>query len=100
MEFGAGVAGWHARIQETPQMTILVLLFAELRKRTGTDRLIMTVPVSLTASELLLLIIQMRPELNGLAQRCSMARNGEILPFSAIIESGDEIALLPPASGG
>ena len=74
-------------------MTLVVLLFAELRKKAGSDRLILTLSQPVTAAELVQVVIQLRPELNGLAQRCSVSRNGEI-------NVSDEIALLPPVSGG
>lgn len=81
-------------------MTIVVLLFAELRKRVGSDRLVLTLPQQATAADLLQVVIQLRPELNGLAQRCSMARNGETISPEETISSCDEIAMLPPVSGG
>lgn len=81
-------------------MTLVVLLFAELRKKTGSDRLIMTLSQPVTVAELLQMVIRLRPELNGLAQRCSVARNGEIIALEDIINMSDEIALLPPVSGG
>jgi molybdopterin converting factor subunit 1 len=81
-------------------MTIVVLLFAELRTRVGSDRLILTLPQKATSADLLQVVIQLRPELNGLAQRCSMARNGETMSADEAINPCDEIAMLPPVSGG
>jgi molybdopterin converting factor subunit 1 len=81
-------------------MTIVVLLFAELRKRVGLDRLVLTLPQKATSADLLQVVIQLRPELNGLAQRCSMARNGETMSAEETINPCDEIAMLPPVSGG
>jgi molybdopterin converting factor small subunit len=81
-------------------MTLVVLLFAELRKKAGSDRLILTFSQPVTAAELVQVVIQLRPELNGLAQRCSVARNGEIIALEDKINVSDEIALLPPVSGG
>jgi molybdopterin synthase catalytic subunit len=81
-------------------MTLVVLLFAELRKQAGSDRLILTLSQPVTAVELVHMVIQLRPELNGLAQRCSVARNGEIIAPEDKINASDEIALLPPVSGG
>ncbi len=81
-------------------MTLVVLLFAELRKKAGSDRLILTLSQPVTAAELVQVVIQLRPELNGLAQRCSVSRNGEIIKSEDKINASDEIALLPPVSGG
>lgn len=81
-------------------MTLVVLLFAELRKKAGSDRLILTFSQPVTVAELVQVVIQFRPELNGLAQRCSVARNGEIIALEDKINVSDEIALLPPVSGG
>jgi len=81
-------------------MTLVVLLFAELRKKAGSDRLILTLSQPVTAAELVQVVIQLRPELNGLAQRCSVSRNGEIIDSDDKIIVSDEIALLPPVSGG
>ena len=81
-------------------MTLVVLLFAELRKKAGSDRLILTLSQPVTAAELVQVVIQLRPELNGLAQRSSVSRNGEIIKSEDKINVSDEIALLPPVSGG
>ena len=81
-------------------MTLVVLLFAELRKKAGSDRLILTLSQPVTAAELVQVVIQLRPELNGLAQRCSVSRTGEIIDSEDKINVSDEIALLPPVSGG
>ena len=81
-------------------MTLVVLLFAELRKKAGSDRLILTLSQPVTAAELVQVVIQLRPELNGLEQRCSVSRNGEIIESEDKINVSDEIALLPPVSGG
>ena len=81
-------------------MTLVVLLFAELRKKAGSDRLILTLSQPVTAAELVQVVIQLRPELNGLAQRCSVSLNAEIIESEDKINVSDEIALLPPVSGG
>lgn len=80
---------------------IIVKLFAILRDRTGRDELrINTGPA--TVAELMAHVAKEYPSLSDiLAQgRVIAAVNQELASADAIIRDGDEVALMPPFSGG
>lgn len=80
-------------------MTIRVLFFASLRERTGKKEMALEVAAGTTASELL---EQLRRDVPGMtdAGRISLAVNEEYCEPHQQIRDGDEIALIPPVSGG
>jgi molybdopterin converting factor small subunit len=45
-------------------------------------------------------LIEKFPNLQHLMPSCVIARNGEYVPMDTIIQDDDEIALIPPLSGG
>eukprot|EP00921_Rhytidocystis_pertsovi_P011395 GHVQ01018452.1.p2 GENE.GHVQ01018452.1~~GHVQ01018452.1.p2 ORF type:complete len:102 (+),score=13.85 GHVQ01018452.1:1858-2163(+) len=56
--------------------------------------------LSCTGSELLIAIAEAYPEVCGILSLCVLAVNHEYATDSSIIHEGDEIALIPPISGG
>jgi len=45
-------------------------------------------------------LLRHHPELNAIRPIIRLARDGEFLESSARVQPGDEIALIPPVSGG
>jgi molybdopterin converting factor subunit 1 len=80
---------------------ITVKLFALLKERAGCDELRIAAGPS-TIDELLLTIARERPALSGLLSqgRVMTALNHELVKPEARIKDGDEVALMPPFSGG
>ncbi len=80
-------------------MTITVLLFASLRERLGCSSVTRAVAEGTTAGELL---DALRGEFSGLAGsgRIAIAVNSEYTDEAHRLADGDEVALLPPVSGG
>jgi MoaE-MoaD fusion protein len=74
-------------------MLVSVRLFAGLRERAGSDRIEVELPEPATVGDLLAAL--------GLAPRsCVAAINREYADSGSAIAPGDEVALVPPVSGG
>jgi molybdopterin synthase catalytic subunit len=74
-------------------MEVEVRLFAGLRQRAGTDRVRVQLPEPATVSDLLA-AMDLPP------RSCVVAVNREYVAGDRPIEPGDEVALIPPVSGG
>lgn len=81
-------------------MNLTVLLFGDLKKRINADRLIISTDLPILSSDLLKLIETLKPELNSILKYCSIACNGNLVGSQTLIYQKDEVALLPPVSGG
>lgn len=74
-----------------------VLLFAKLREIAGADR----VQVSAgTAGDVRRRLAERFPEMVSLLARSPIAVNREFADDSTALRPGDEIAIIPPVSGG
>ena len=81
-------------------MLVTVLFFAGARERVGTGR----VEVELTHAAVLADVVDRAIGLAGsdavLPAGVMLARNGVYVDRSVVVEDGDEIAVIPPVSGG
>lgn len=77
-----------------------VLLFARLRELAGASSIRVTMPAGATVADLKRVIAQEWPSMSELVERCAVAVNGEYAGQGQTIEARDEIALIPPVSGG
>jgi molybdopterin converting factor small subunit len=80
-----------------------MLLFAGLRQRAGTDELVLDdLPAGATIGQAIERARSRIPELDTVA--FAIARNRRLLPSAEgrreVLANGDELALLPPVSGG
>jgi len=81
-------------------MRITVRLFAGLRERAGTDEIRLTeLPAALDVAGLKRELEQRRPELGPLGYVRGVVGT-EYVPDRTALSDGDEVALLPPVSGG
>jgi molybdopterin synthase catalytic subunit len=80
-------------------MTVSVRLFAGLRERAGTDRLDVELPDGATVAELLDALASTPVGPIG-PRQCVVAINREYADIEQPIAAGDEVALVPPVSGG
>jgi molybdopterin synthase catalytic subunit len=80
-------------------MTVSVRLFAGLRERAGTDRLDVELPDGATVAELLDALAGTPVGPIG-PRQCVVAINREYADIEQPIAAGDEVALVPPVSGG
>lgn len=83
---------------ESPR--IAVRLFARAREIVQHDRVEIPWPTSATIAELRIQIAQRHPELAALLARSAIAVNHSFADDSIIVSGKDEIALIPPVSGG
>jgi molybdopterin converting factor subunit 1 len=79
---------------------VTVKLFARLRDVTGASELPADVPAPATIGDVWTALVGRHPDLGPFAASLSCARNLEYARFTTPIEEGDEIAFLPPVSGG
>lgn len=79
-------------------MQVHVLLFAGLRESLGVDRVLLDLPAPGTISDALLVLKERYPALSE--QRFMTARNAAYAASDTSLEEGDELALIPPVSGG
>ncbi len=82
-------------------MEVELRLFAVLRERAGTDRLTVELADGATVDDALAAAGR-RPELTELIERMPIrvALNREYVDGAAAVAAGDELALIPPVSGG
>ena len=78
-----------------PTMQVTVRLFAQLRERAGTSELSIELPEGARVKDAI-------DELGDLAGELPvvMAVNREYAPEDQVLDPGDELALIPPVSGG
>jgi molybdopterin synthase catalytic subunit len=84
-------------------MRLVVRLFAACRERAGTDRLAVDLEVEgrgATLAELSAAIGRACPALAPLLSISRIAVNREFADASTAVQPGDEVALIPPVSGG
>ncbi|MDH4619665.1 molybdenum cofactor biosynthesis protein MoaE [Brevibacillus sp. AY1] len=81
-------------------MTITILLFAGLAERANQREIQLTLPEQATVRDLLKAVAEQHPALSPLLNSCFVSINHEYAAPDYIISANDEIALLPPVSGG
>jgi len=79
---------------------ITVKFFALLRDRAGVAETSLDLPTTATVSTATDAIAAKYPALRDLLPRIAYAVNQEYVPATTILKDGDEIALIPPVSGG
>ncbi|MGE7272087.1 molybdenum cofactor biosynthesis protein [Brevibacillus panacihumi] len=81
-------------------MTITILLFAGLVERANQREIQLTLPEQATVRDLLQAAAEQYPALSPLLGSCFVSLNHEYAAPDHVIQASDEIALLPPVSGG
>lgn len=81
-------------------MRVHVLLFAAFREAVGASRLELDVPHGATLREVFALAERSHPRLGPLRPYTTYARNREVVEGDTVVNPGDEIVFLQPASGG
>ncbi len=75
-------------------------LFAIFRDLIGADRIPLELPAGSTVADLRQELFHRWPTLRNLLERSAIAINQEYATDHHVLSSGDEIALIPPVSGG
>ena len=81
-------------------MKIEVRLFSVLRERIGKSELSLEIPEGALCSDVFSLLEDEQEGLKPLLERCALAVNGEYADPCVSLSAGDEVAILPPVSGG
>ncbi len=79
---------------------IEVLLFGAAADRAGTRRVQLEVESGSTLAEVWPLLAERYPDLSSMRDTLAFAVNGEYARMDGRVEPGDEVAVLPPVSGG
>jgi molybdopterin synthase catalytic subunit len=81
-------------------MTVDVLLFAGLAASVGQRKLSLNVPIGATVADVLALLSASHPPIAAMADRLAMAVSHDYVEPCHVLKAGDELALIPPVSGG
>jgi molybdopterin synthase sulfur carrier subunit len=79
---------------------IKVKLFAILREVVGESEITITVPTGITVNHLNNEILKKYPQLKSFSNKFVISVNCKVTTGDTVITSKDEVALLPPVSGG
>ncbi|MEA2709447.1 MAG: hypothetical protein QOF78_2048 [Phycisphaerales bacterium] len=81
-------------------MRIRVKLFAIIKERAGVDELPLDLPAGANVAAVELALKEMFPAIGGFLRQCAYAINREYVGAAAVLQEGDELAVIPPVSGG
>ena len=80
--------------------TVRVRLFARLAELAGTREAEVELGEGLSAADVLTVLTRTHPKLAGFDTSVRFAVNAEYVPGTHALSEGDEVALIPPVSGG
>ena len=81
-------------------MRITVRFFAILKDRAGSNEALLELPEGATVAAATAAIARVFPASRGDLARCAAAINREYAPADQVLHNNDELALIPPVSGG
>lgn len=81
-------------------MTVTVKLFAAAREKAGADSLALELPAAARVAGLRAELVRRVPALAGLLARSAIAVNHEFADDEQALNAADEVAIIPPVSGG
>ncbi len=81
-------------------MRVTIRLFARLRDLAGSGELTREIPAPATAQTVWRSLTSEIPSLGEYERTLSVAINAEYSRMAAAVKDGDEVAFLPPVSGG
>jgi molybdopterin converting factor subunit 1 len=81
-------------------MEITVKLFALMREKAGTDTIALQVPQDASVSQALEILQGQYPALALYTPRVRLALGQHFVDAATTLQDGDELALIPPVSGG
>jgi len=81
-------------------MTVRLRFFASLRERLKASAAERTLSDGATVADLWAVLCRERPDLETLSRSITFAVNREYVEREHVLADGDEVALIPPVSGG
>lgn len=81
-------------------VTVTVLFFAKGRELAGVDEHAVTVDAGSKASDVVERIVGIYPALETIVDSSLLALNLEYCSAETVVSNGDQLALIPPISGG
>jgi molybdopterin converting factor subunit 1 len=81
-------------------MRVTVRLFARLRDLAGAGELVREVPAPAPVKSVWQTLVEETPTLQEYERTMSVAVNADYAKMSAAVAEGDEVAFMPPVSGG
>ncbi len=81
-------------------MRVIVKLFAVLREQAGMGELLLELPAGATASSAAAELAERTPALQKFLGKSAFAVNRSYVSSSTALNDGDELAIIPPVSGG
>jgi molybdopterin converting factor subunit 1 len=77
-----------------------VRLFAMVRERVGKGEISLELPVGATVARAAMELEKAYPGMGEQMKRAGFAVNREYVSVEMVLEDGDELAVIPPVSGG
>lgn len=81
-------------------MQITLRLFAGLRETVQAPEFILEAAQALSCEQAMDQLAARHPDTSGILRQCAVAKNGVFVRRDTLLAHGDELAILPPASGG
>ncbi len=81
-------------------MRIKVLFFASYRELVGDSERTLDMRNGSTAKDVISQLKRLYPQLAALSDDIDISVNKRLAPLDTLVHDGDEIALIPPLSGG
>jgi molybdopterin converting factor small subunit len=81
-------------------MQITVKLFALMREKAGTDTVVLEVPVDAKLNQVIAALVRHYPMLEPYMPNTRYALHMDFIGLETSLAEGDELALIPPVSGG
>jgi molybdopterin converting factor subunit 1 len=82
------------------KIRINLLYFAFVKDKTGIEFELLDLPSDTTVKSLIKIILEKYPSLSNLMDMIQISVNYKIVDVDTILKDGDEVAFLPPISGG
>ena len=90
----------HVPVKDTNTMRLTVLFFGRLKDAIGHGQESMEIEVGSRIEDLFALCVTRYPDLASHRKATAVSRNREFADWTTPVEAGDEVAFLPPVSGG
>jgi molybdopterin converting factor subunit 1 len=81
-------------------VTVQVLFFGHWRDRAGAGQLSLTLSEPATVADAATTLAAQNPNLSGILDKVRVAVGEEFAAPETLLKNGDELAFLPPMSGG